>query len=91
MLRCYYRDVKIKAIKFRKQGYIPAIIYGQGIVEPITILVDERLLVELLWQNSVGSPVTLNVEGDIYETRIQDVNLSDGTGRLEHMDFMLIT
>lgn len=89
MLKCYYRDVKIKAIKFRKQGYIPAIIYGQGIEEPITIFADERVLVELLWKQTVGSEVTLNVEGDIFETRIQDVNLNEHSGRLEHIDFML--
>ncbi len=89
MLKCYYRDSKVKAIKYRKQGYIPAIIYGEGIDKPITILVDERVLVELLWKETVGGHVTLEVEGDIYETKIQDVNLALHTKRLEHVDFMM--
>lgn len=88
-IKCYLREDHIKVYKYRRRGYVPAILYGNGISKPISIYCDERLLVELLWANEQGSIVDLDVEGEKYRAVIQAVQLYEETGKLDHVDFMI--
>lgn len=88
-VRCQYRDSTVKAWKYRKSGYIPAIIYGKGIEEPICIYGEEYVFIEMLWQSDIGSEVVLDLEGRSIPAIIKEISLAEETNRLEHMDFMV--
>ena len=72
----------------RREGRVPAVIYG-GKEEPTMIHVEEKLLVkQLMTGHFMNSIVELKVGGDTVRTLPKDVALHPVTDRPEHVDFL---
>ncbi|MEM6858529.1 MAG: 50S ribosomal protein L25/general stress protein Ctc [Pseudomonadota bacterium] len=75
----------------RREGRIPAVIYG-GKEDPITIHVEERELVkQLMTGHFMNSIVQIEVGGDKVRTLPKDVALHPVTDRPTHADFLRLS
>ena len=75
----------------RREGRIPAVIYG-GKEDPITIHVEEKELVkQLMTGHFMNSIVQIEVGGDKVRTLPKDVALHPVTDRPTHADFLRLS
>ena len=75
----------------RREGRVPAVIYG-GKEEPITIHVEERELVRQLdLGHFMNSIIEIHVDGKKVRALPKDVSLHPVTDRPEHVDFLRLT
>jgi large subunit ribosomal protein L25 len=75
----------------RREGRIPAVIYG-GKEDPITIHVEEKELVkQLMTGHFMNSIVKIEVGGDTVRTLPKDVALHPVTDRPTHADFLRLS
>lgn len=89
-LKGHIRDLSVKAAKYRKLGFTPAVIYGRELPESIGIMADEWRLVDVVKRTIVGDEGYLDIDGEQYHVVLKDYTLQDTTGRLEHVDFHLM-
>ena len=75
----------------RREGRIPAVIYG-GKEEPTTIHVEEKLLVkQLMTGHFMNSIVKIEIGGETIRTLPKDVALHPVTDRPTHADFFRLS
>ena len=75
----------------RREGRIPAVVYG-GKEDPITIHVEEKELVkQLMTGHFMNSIVKIEVGGDTVRTLPKDVALHPVTDRPTHADFLRLS
>lgn len=79
---------KVKGL--RREGKLPAIIYGHGI-DPIPISMDYRQTTRSLSSITSSSLVVVEVGGDKITTLIRDRQFDPVTGNLLHVDFLSIS
>ena len=79
---------KVKGL--RREGKLPAIIYGHGI-DPIPISMDYRQTTRSLSSITSSSLVVVEVGGDKITTLIRDRQYDPVTGNLLHVDFLSIS
>ncbi len=74
----------------RAAGTIPAVIYGAGITEPLSISV-EREIFKKAWKSAGHSTaITLDVDGKNYDVLIHDFQIDPATDGVIHADFMAL-
>jgi len=84
------RTVIGKQVKrLRREGLLPAVIYGRGI-EPISIQLNSQDTGKTLSQASGATLIDINVGGDVHTTILRDVQLDVITRNLIHIDFLKV-
>lgn len=85
---------KEKAKKLRRDGLIPAIVYG-GHAEPTAITVDRKAISELISKSDKGirSIFLLKLEGADQQrhTMIKDIQIDPINRKMTHIDFIRVT
>jgi len=84
---------KVTARRLRRQGQVPAVVYG-GDRPPVSISVDEHSLRELLKQEAGENTIfLLKLEGTKEERRamIREIQKDPISGHFLHIDFIRIT
>lgn len=72
----------------RREGRVPAVIYG-GNEDPVTIHVEERLLMkQLMTGHFMNSLIMIELDGKTIRTQAKDVALHPVTDRPQHVDFL---
>ncbi|WP_035100380.1 50S ribosomal protein L25/general stress protein Ctc [Aneurinibacillus terranovensis] len=70
----------------RKNGKIPAVIYGSGLQsQPITV--DEGQFLQVIRKQGINHIITLKVDGSQYDVLIKDVQQEPLKGKVMHLDF----
>lgn len=79
------------ARRLRREGRIPAVIYGPGL-EPVAVAVDALLLNRVVNNGGVGQVAELNIEGDAggRSVLLKSYTRNPITQHLLHVDFMQI-
>ncbi len=89
-LNAEVRTVIGKQVKrLRREGLLPAVIYGRGI-EPIAIQLNSQDTGKTLSQASGATLIDINVDGDVHTTILRDVQLDVITRNLIHIDFLKV-
>ncbi len=85
------RTVKGKQVKaLRRQGWIPAVLYGRHI-QPITIQVEGKELQQVLAQARGGTRlITLHVDGETHLALIREVQRESIRREILHVDFQAV-
>lgn len=74
----------------RREGRVPAVIYGEG-KPPVTISLEERVLARKLESPAFFTQICeIEVDGDTYQTLARDVQLHPVTDRPLHADFLRV-
>ena len=77
--------------ELRRNGRVPAVIYG-GNEEPVTIHVEEKLLVkQMMTGHFMNSIVQLELGGETFRTIPKDVAVDPVNDRPIHADFLRLT
>ncbi|WP_121119148.1 50S ribosomal protein L25/general stress protein Ctc [Croceibacterium ferulae] len=77
--------------ELRRNGRVPAVIYG-GNEEPTTIHVEEKLLYrQLMTGHFMNSIIMVEVDGKLLRTLPKDVALHPVNGRPLHVDFLRLS
>lgn len=69
----------------RRQGQIPAVVYGPH-VESLPISIPEDELVDLLRHGTRSTMVEVEVDGEVHHVFLKDVQVDPVTDRLWHVD-----
>ena len=89
-LEAEVRTVIGKQVKrLRRQGLLPAVIYGRGI-DPISIQLDSLATSKTLSQASGATLIDIKIGGDAHTTILRDVQLDVITRNLIHIDFLKV-
>ncbi|MFA5498818.1 MAG: 50S ribosomal protein L25 [Candidatus Cloacimonadia bacterium] len=86
------REVGRKSIvnQMRKDGFIPAILYGHS-TEPLPIKLNKDYFLKI-YRRTLGELAffDLNIEGKVYKTIMKDKQIHPVTREIEHIDFLEI-
>jgi large subunit ribosomal protein L25 len=80
------KDVK----KMRREGKIPAVIYGPKVETPVSITLNERDLGKLLAGAGADKDIELTVDGKAYTVRAHVVERHITRNDLMHVDFLTV-
>jgi len=87
LLQASKRDVVGKKVKaLRREGLLPAIVYGRGI-SPVPISLNTRNANQILSAISSSSLVVLEIDGEKHTTLIRDKQRDPVTEDVLHIDF----
>jgi large subunit ribosomal protein L25 len=85
------REVIGKKVKvLRREGKLPAIIYGHGI-DPISIVLDMRDASRTLAKATSSSLITIELEGKQYPTLVREKQLDFIRNSIIHVDFLAVS
>ncbi len=85
------RDVIGKQVKaFRRQGKLPAVIYGRSI-QPISIWMDLKETSHILSRLSPSALVTLEIGSDKHLALVREKQRDYIRGTLKHVDFQVVS
>jgi len=90
-LKASRRDVIGKKVKaLRREGYLPAVIYGKH-MDPLPVLLDLRSTTKTLRGVSRATVLTIDVEGEEFTVLVRERQRAVLTGQYEHIDFLAIS
>lgn len=82
------RSLSVKAKRLRREGYVPAVIYGPQVEEPVHVAIAESELEDLFKHVTRSTTVEVKVEGgDTYHVFLKDIQVDPITDRFMHVDF----
>jgi len=85
------RAVTGKKVKnLRREGKLPAVIYGHGI-DPISIVLDTHEASKIMAKASSSTLVTIDLNGKQYPTIIREKQLDFIRNSLIHVDFLAVS
>lgn len=86
-LKANKRDIIGKKVKqLRRQGILPAVIYGRN-TDPVSISLDDREVNRVLATISSSHLINLDIDGEGYTTLIRDRQRHPVSGSILHIDF----
>lgn len=80
---------KVKVL--RREGKLPAVIYGKEVKEPVAITLDLRSSSKILRDVGRSTIVTINVEGEEFATLVRDRQYHILQGHYMHVDFLAVS
>ena len=87
MLTVEKRSLKKKNKQLRREGLVPANIFGGPLEEAMPIQLREQDAVKLRREKNEGSRLDLQVEGEVIPVQIKDADTDPLTGKILHIDF----
>jgi large subunit ribosomal protein L25 len=86
MVNAARRSLTVKAGALRRQGYVPAVLYGAHIAS-LHVSIPEKDLVNLLDHVTRSTPVEVKVDGkNTYHVFLKDIQVHPITARFLHLD-----
>jgi large subunit ribosomal protein L25 len=80
-----------KVAFLRKEGKLPAILYGKSIEKPIPITLDAAKTSKALREASSSSLIVVAVDGEDHTTLVRDYQIDFVRGDLQHVDFLVVS
>lgn len=91
VLTAKHRQLVGKQVKaLRRQGGLPAILYGKSI-QPIPITLDYREAIRVLPKITSSQLVTIKIDGDEHTALVREKQYHPVQGKLIHVDFMAVS
>lgn len=77
--------------KLRREGMIPAIVYGSQIKEPLALMIDEKSLKTVISKAGRNRLIELGLDGSKRMVLTRDVQRNSLSGRIIHVDFQEVS
>ena len=88
---CQNRVVTGHAVrKLRKEGIMPAVIYGGTIATPINIQTNLNAFVKVAKISGKSQPIIINLEGQTMTVKIKQADLHPVKETFRHVDFFIV-
>ncbi len=91
VLKSEKRNEQLNGKQLRKNGIIPAILYGKNLEAPVKLQISESDAMQFLKKNSAGAQVELTVDGEKQLAMLKDVSRTVLSNNIEHIDFQALT
>jgi large subunit ribosomal protein L25 len=92
VLKASKREVIGKQVRaLRREGKLPAVLYGRHIENPISLVMELRDTSRALAKVSSSSLVTLDVDGTEYPALVREKQRDFIKNRLLHVDFLIVS
>jgi len=91
VLTCNQRDTSLTTKALRRALIAPGIVYGKNLKDPVKIQVTNANMAHLMRSISLGSQVTVEVDGVSYETMLKKVDYVHMSNLVQHVDFQVLT
>ena len=87
------RELGLKSLtkKYRKEGYVPFVIYGPDLKDNVFGIVKENDVIKILKEHGESSKIRINIDKKSYDVFIKDFDYNNLKGRLLHLDFYRIS
>lgn len=89
-LVCEKRDLALKVKIIRKNGFVPAVIYGRHI-DSISIQIKEDQAIKFLRVHSAGSKVLLEIDGEEHMAILKEFQRDLSSRKIIHIEFHALT
>lgn len=89
-LKARKRDLKMKSKQLRRQGIIPAVLYGKHLDESVPIEISAADLAQFMKSNTVGSKLTLSVGRKKYLALLKAYTTVPLSPSVEHLSFQAL-
>ena len=89
-LKTNSRDKSLKGKQLRRNGIIPAVVFGKHLEESISIQVSQKDAEHLLKTNKVGYKLELNIAGENHMVLLKNVTYDILTRKPEHLEFQAL-
>ncbi|MGH2582025.1 MAG: 50S ribosomal protein L25, partial [Anaerolineales bacterium] len=80
-----------KVSRLRREGKVPAVLYGRSLKEPIPVTLDRVETSKTLKKISYSSLVLVNVDGEEHNALVRDFQIDRLRGDLTHLDFLVVS
>ena len=90
ILNAEKRNESLKGKQLRKQGFIPAVIYGKDLEESLMIQFPQNEIKRFLKTNTTGSKVELDLGDKKYKTLLKDITYVPVVNEPEHLSFQTL-
>ncbi|MDO5027997.1 MAG: hypothetical protein Q4E36_01915 [Bacillota bacterium] len=85
------RDLNEKGKKLRREGFIPATIYGKNLEEPLYIQISKADVFVFRNKLSKGGILTVNLEDESVDVLFKEEALEPVSHNVEHIEFQALT
>lgn len=89
-LVCEKRDLALKAKIIRKNGFVPAVVYGRHI-DSLSIQINQDVAMKFLQTHSTGSKVLLEIDGEEQLTILKEFQRDPSNRKIVHIEFHALT
>jgi len=89
-LLCEKRDLAVKAKNIRKNGLVPAVIYGRHI-DSLSIQINQDVATKFLQTHSIGSKVLLTIDGEEHLALLKEFSRNPANRKIIHIEFHALT
>ena len=89
-LKAEKRDMKTKAKKLRREGFVTGVIFGKELEEAIPLQITVKDAERFLKNGGKGSKVTLEVDGTSMEALVKEVDYNPLKRQILEMDFQAL-
>ena len=80
-----------KSTQLRKDGFVPAIVYGKHLKAPIAVACKKNDFIKKYKEAGYSTPITLDGKGIEEMVLIQDIQLDPVTNVVLHIDFLAVS
>ncbi|HZK20967.1 MAG TPA: 50S ribosomal protein L25 [Oscillospiraceae bacterium] len=90
ILNAQSRDEKLKPKQLRRQGIIPAVLYGKNLEESLSIQIPQKEVTKFFKTNSEGSTLEISLSGKKHMALLREATYRPATFELEHLSFQAL-
>lgn len=90
ILKAEKRDASSKVKQLRRNGLIPAVLFGKHLEESVLIQISRKEAEQFLKTNTVGSKLELEIDGEKHQTMLKDLAHAPITGKVDHLGFIAL-
>ncbi|UYN89527.1 MAG: 50S ribosomal protein L25 [Anaerolineales bacterium] len=91
-LKATKRDVVGKKVsKLRREGKLPAVLYGRHVDKPIPVTLDLRETSKILKRINYSSLVLIDLQGEEHNVLVRDFQVDAILRELTHVDFLVVS
>jgi large subunit ribosomal protein L25 len=80
-----------KVGQLRREGKLPAVLYGRHMEKPIAITLDNIETSKALRHITYSSLILVNLEGEEHNALVRDFQIDTIRGNLTHVDFLVVS
>ncbi|NLB61799.1 MAG: 50S ribosomal protein L25 [Clostridiales bacterium] len=90
ILKAENRNTNLKPKQLRREGIIPAVLYGKNLEESLSIQIPQEEVLRFLKTNAPGSKLDLVIGGKKHLALLREVSLKPATAIIEHLTFQTL-
>lgn len=92
LLTAQPRELVGKKVKqMRRDGMIPAVLYGSHLPKPVSLKIEEKALMTVVAKAGRNRLIRLGLDGEHHTVLTREVQRNPITGRLVHVDFQEVS